>query len=128
MLHTVKVVNGPMLWANIHLLFWLSLIPFATSWMGQNLFGSGPTAFYGFIMLMSAISYTILQIVIIKKQGPDSLLAKAVAKDYKGKLSILCYVIAIPVAFYNQAISGLLYITVALLWLAPDKRIEKYFS
>lgn len=128
MLHTVKFVSGPILWANMHLLFWLSLIPFATSWVGQNFFGSGPTAFYGFIMLMSAIAYTILQVVIIKKQGKDSILAKAVAKDYKGKLSIFFYVTAIPLAFFNQAISGLLYVVVALMWLAPDKRIEKFFS
>jgi len=125
MLTTIKEINGRVLWANLHLLFWLSLIPFATSWMGENHFASAPLALYGFILLMAALAYFILQRTLINTQGKDSLLGKAVGKDLKGKLSPLFYLIAIPAAFYSQFIAEALYILVALMWLIPDTRIER---
>ena len=124
MLHTVHKVSGSLLWANLHLLFWLSLIPFTTGWMGENHFAAVPTALYGGVLLMAAIAYWILQQLIIAAQGPDSLLRKAVGGDWKGKLSPFVYVIAIAAAFKAQWISQLLYLAVALIWLVPDKRIE----
>jgi len=124
MLHTVHKVSGSLLWANLHLLFWLSLIPFTTGWMGENHFAAMPTALYGAVLLMAAIAYWILQQLIIAAQGPDSLLRKAVGGDWKGKLSPFVYVIAIAAAFKAQWISQLLYLAVALIWLVPDKRIE----
>jgi uncharacterized membrane protein len=124
MLHTVHKVNGRILWANMHLLFWLSLIPFTTGWMGENHFASEPTAVYGFVLLMAAIAYTILQREIVLLHGPESFLAQAVGSDRKAKISLLCYVAAIPLAFVEQWISDGLYIFVALMWLVPDKRIE----
>ena len=127
MMHTVKVVSGSILWANLHLLFWLTLIPFTTAWMGENNFESGPTALYGIVLIMAAIAYFILQHTIIKKQGKDSILATAIGKDFKGKISPVIYAIAIPFAFINQWISGSLYVLVALIWLIPDRRIEKIF-
>ena len=124
LLHTVVKIDGKILWANLHLLFWLSLIPFVTGWMGENHFASLPTAVYGAILLLAAISYTILQRTIITTHGPGSKLAEAVGEDFKGKLSMALYAIAIPSAFLNQWISDGIYITVALMWLIPDKRIE----
>jgi len=124
MLHATARVNGKILWANLHLLFWLSLVPFVTGWMGENHFASLPTAVYGAVMLLAAVAYTILQGAILKHQGPDSKLADAVGKDAKGKLSLVCYVLAIPLAFINQWISDALYVLVALMWLIPDRRIE----
>jgi uncharacterized membrane protein len=124
MLHTVQKVNGKILWANMHLLFWLSLIPFTTGWMGENHFASEPTAVYGIVLLMAAIAYTILQHAIVAHHGPDSLLASAVGSDWKAKISLLSYVAAIPLAFVEQWISDGLYIFVALIWLVPDRRIE----
>jgi uncharacterized membrane protein len=125
MLHTSHKVTGPMLWANLHLLFWLSLFPFATGWMGENHFAAAPSAAYGVVLLMAAIAYWILQQIIIASQGRDSLLKQAVGSDWKGKLSPLIYVIAILMAFWSQWISQGLYVLVALVWLVPDRRIEK---
>jgi uncharacterized membrane protein len=125
MLHTVRHVSGGVLWANLHLLFWLSLLPFATDWMGENNFSSPPTALYGVVLLMAGIAYWILSSAIIRKEGSDSLLAKAIGKDMKGKLSVVCYVLAIPLAFVNQWLAQAIYILVALIWLVPDKRIER---
>lgn len=125
MLHATKHINGKVLWANLHLLFWLSLIPFVTGWMGENHFAPLPTAIYGVVLLLAAISYTILQTALVSHQGKDSTLAKAVGKDLKGKLSMLMYLVAIPTAFLHQWISDLLYVAVAMIWLIPDRRIEE---
>ena len=125
MLHATQTVTGPMLWANLHLLFWLSLVPFATGWMGENHFASAPSALYGVVMLMAGIAYFILQQLIIASQGPDSILKKAIGGDWKGKLSPALYAIAIPMAFWWEWISLGIYVAVALIWLIPDRRIEK---
>jgi len=125
MLHLVERVNGAVLWANMHLLFWLSLVPFVTGWMGENHFAALPTALYGGVMLMSAIAYTILQTVIIRMQGPDSALQAAVGNDVKGKVSGLMYLVAIPLAFVSAAAAGAIYVVVAVTWLVPDRRIER---
>jgi uncharacterized membrane protein len=126
MLHTVKRVNGSILWANLHLLFWLSLVPFVTGWMGENHFAALPTALYGVVLFMAATAYFVLQHCIIAAHGgQDSLLAKAVENDRKGKVSQLLYAIAIPVAFWNQWIADGLYVLVAVIWLIPDRRIER---
>jgi len=124
MLHATDRVSGGMLWANLHLLFWLSLIPFVTGWMGENHFAALPTAAYGGVLFMSAIAYTVLQTVIVSHLGPSSKLAIAVGKDKKGKISLVLYVAAIPLAFVQEWLSDLIYVAVALLWLVPDKRIE----
>lgn len=124
MLHTVRTVTGPMLWANLHLLFWLSLVPFCTGWMGENRFDSEPAALYGVVLLMAAIAYWILQGLIIKAQGPDSLLRRAIGQDWKGKLSPVIYIIAILAAFWFRWVSLGLYVFSALIWLVPDRRIE----
>ena len=124
MLHTVHKVNGRILWANTHLLFWLSLVPFTTAWMGENHFASEPTAVYGFVLLMAAIAYTILALEIVAHHGPDSLLATAIGKDVKGKISIVGYVAAIGLAFVEQWLSDAIYVAIVFLWLVPDKRIE----
>ena len=124
MLHACTRVTGSVLWANLHLLFWLSLVPFTTGWMGENHFAAVPTALYGGVLLMAAIAYWILQQLIIAAQGPDSLLKKAVGGDWKGKLSPFVYVAAILAAFKAQWISQALYVAIALVWLVPDKRIE----
>jgi uncharacterized membrane protein len=128
MLHTCKKVTGPILWANLHLLFWLSLFPFATGWMGENHFASAPSAIYGVVLLMAAVAYFTLQQFIIVSQGPDSLLKKAVGGDWKGKASPLIYLIAIPTAFLTHWISQGLYVLVALIWLVPDRRIENILA
>jgi uncharacterized membrane protein len=125
MLHLVDRVNGAVLWANLHLLFWLSLIPFVTAWMGQNHYASGPTALYGFLMVLAAVAYTILQQTIIGAQGADSTLARAVGSDRKGRISILLYIAAIPLAFVQPIISDAIYVIVAGIWLIPDRRIER---
>ncbi|MBL8985056.1 MAG: DUF1211 domain-containing protein [Gemmatimonadetes bacterium] len=124
MLHTVERVTGSILWANLHLLFWLSLIPFVTGWMGENHFAPVPTAGYGVVLLCCAIAYTILQQTIIRSHGRHSHLARAIGGDIKGKLSLAAYVAAIPLAFVNQWISDALYVLVALMWMIPDRRIE----
>lgn len=125
MLHTVHKVTGPMLWANLHLLFWLSLFPFTTGWMGENHFAAVPSAVYGVVLFMAAIAYWILQQIIIASQGPGSVLKHAVGNDWKGKISPVLYLIAIAAAFWSQWIAQSLYVLVALLWLIPDRRIEK---
>jgi len=124
MLHMCQKVTGPILWANLHLLFWLSLIPFSTGLMGENHFASAPSALYGFVLLMAAIAFWILQQLIIASQGYDSILKKAVGGDWKGKLSPILYPVAIPLAFQWQWASLSLYVFTALLWLIPDRRIE----
>jgi uncharacterized membrane protein len=124
LLHTVQQVNGPIMWANLHLLFWQSLVPFVTGWMGENHFAALPTALYGFVLLMSAVAYSILQRAIIARQGRGSLLAGAVGRDRKGKLSLILYASAIGLAFVNQWIADALYVFVALMWFIPDRRIE----
>ncbi len=124
MLHTIEKVNGKILWANMHLLFWLSLIPFATNWMGENEFSARPVAVYGVMLFMCAVAYTILAQTIIQYHGADSTLAKAVGSDVKGKISLLCYTIAIPVSFFNNWIALGLYVLIAIIWFIPDRRIE----
>jgi uncharacterized membrane protein len=124
MFTTVESVNGRILWANLHLLFWLSLFPVATAWMGENHFDPLPVAYYGGVSLLAAISYFILQSVIIKGQGPDSTLAKAIGNDLKGKMSPVLYALGIAFAFVNAWISVALYVVVAVMWFVPDRRIE----
>ena len=123
MLHTCQKVTGAMLWANLHLLFWLSLFPFATGWMGENHFAATPMALYGVVLFMAAIAYWLLQHTIISSQGRDSLLKAAVGNDWKGKLSPLLYAIAIAASFLSPWISSGIYVAVALIWLVPDRRI-----
>jgi uncharacterized membrane protein len=125
MLHVCGRVTGGILWANLHLLFWLSLVPFVTAWMGENHFAPLPTATYGAIMLLAAVAYWILQRTIIRSQGADSVLARAVGRDAKGKASPFFYLAAIPAAFVHPGIAGALYVAVALMWLFPDQRIER---
>ena len=127
MLQTVDRVNGKILWANLHLLFWLSLTPFVTAWMGENGAAPSPTALYGAVLLLAAIAYTILQGSIIRSQGDGSKLAAAVQGDFKGKISVLLYALAIPVAFADRRISIAIYVAVALMWLVPDRRIESRY-
>ena len=125
MLHATTHIDGRILWANLHLLFWLSLVPFTTGWMGENHFAPLPTAVYGVVLLASAVAYFLLQSAIVAGQGPGSKLAAALGRDLKGKLSPFVYAAAIPLAFVNQWISDALYVSVALIWLVPDRRIEK---
>jgi len=125
MFQITERINGAILWANLHLLFWLSLIPFVTGWMGENHFEPVPTAVYGVVLVGAAIAYTILQNAILKEEGPSSKLAEAVKADVKGKISIVLYVLAVPLAFVNQLISDAIFVTVALIWLIPDPRIER---
>jgi uncharacterized membrane protein len=125
MLHAAGKVSASVLWANLHLLFWLSLFPFATGWMGENHFAPLPTALYGLVLLLAAIAYWLLQQAIIAAQGPESVLQRAVGSDWKGKLSPVFYLIAIPAAFWLTGLSLALYVGVALLWLVPDRRISR---
>jgi TMEM175 potassium channel family protein len=125
LLQSTKRVNAGILWANLHLLFWLSLFPFVTGWLGENHVAPTPAAIYGFVLLMAALAYFILQRAIIVQQGPESILATAVGRDWKGKLSPALYLIAIPLAFVNPWIASSLYVFVALMWLIPDRRIER---
>jgi uncharacterized membrane protein len=125
MLQATERVTGGMLWANLHLLFWLSLVPFVTAWVGQNRFAPTPMASYGVVLLMAGFAYWILQQAIIRTQGPDSLLAKAVGKDRKGKAALLFYAASIPLAFVHPLLAGAIFVLVALMWLIPDRRIEK---
>ena len=127
MFHVVDWVNGAVLWANLHLLFWLSLVPFVTGWMGENGFATVPMALYGGVLLMAAVAYRILQRAILR-QEPDSVLAAAVGNDRKGKRSLLLYVVAIAAAFVHPWIAGALYLGVALIWLVPDRRIEQMIA
>jgi len=128
MMHTVKRVTGDVLWANLHLLFWLSLVPFVTGWMGENHFRSMPVALYGIILLMAAVAYYILQTRIIKNHGPDSILARAIGKDIKGKMSPILYLCAIGCSWVSGWIAGAIYVAVAFIWLIPDRRIELIFK
>ena len=125
MFHMVDRVNGAILWANLNLLFWLSLVPFVTGWMGENHFTPVPTAIYGVVMLLTAVAYYALQTTIIHSQGARSKLAAALGGDVKGRVSPLFYVAAIPLSFVNEWIADALYVAVALIWLVPDKRIER---
>ena len=125
LLHAAHRVTGTILWANLHLLFWLSLIPFVTGWMGENHFSALPTALYGGVMLMAAVAYYLLQTAILRGDGARSLLAQALGCDWKGKLSPVLYLIAIPTAFTAEWIADVLYVLVALIWLVPDRRIER---
>jgi uncharacterized membrane protein len=125
MLHAAGRVSASVLWANLHLLFWLSLFPFATGWMGENHFAPLPTALYGLVLLLAAIAYWLLQQAIIAAQGPESVLQRAVGSDWKGKLSPVFYLTAIPAAFWLTGLSLALYVGVALLWLVPDRRISR---
>jgi len=125
LLHTVKQVSGGILWANLHLLFWLSLFPFATAWIGENHIAPTPTGFYGVILLMAAVAYYILQRAIIAKQGRESLLAAAIGRDWKGKLSPVLYFSAIPLSFVDPWIGHAIYVFVVVMWLVPDPRIER---
>ena len=124
MLHATTRINGGILWANLHLLFWLSLVPFVTGWMGENHFAAMPTAIYGGVLLAAAIAYYVLQGAIIADQGPGSKLAAAVGSDVKGKISPVLYAIAIPLAFFHEWMADAIYVGVALMWLVPDRRIE----
>jgi uncharacterized membrane protein len=128
MLHAVKRVTGGVLWANLHLLFWLSLFPFVTGWMGENHFAELPTALYGCVLLMAAIAYWILVVTIVNEEGADSLLARAIGRDLKGKLSPVAYAVAIALSFVNHWIAAAIYILVALVWLVPDRRIERILT
>jgi uncharacterized membrane protein len=124
MLHVTRRVNGRILWANLHLLFWLSLVPFVTAWMGETEVAPVPTAMYGVVLLLAAVAYTILQATIVADQGPHSIIKRAVGDDLKSKVSLACYTTAIPLAFVNSWISCALYAFVAAMWLVPDRRIE----
>lgn len=122
--HTVSRINGKILWANLHLLFWLSLVPFVTGWMGENHWAPIPTAAYGVVLLFAAVAFTILSRVIVASEGPDSKLAEALGRDVKGKVSLGLYVAAIPMAFLQEWIADAIFVAVALIWLVPDRRIE----
>jgi uncharacterized membrane protein len=128
MLQATKHVNGRVLWANLHLLFWLSLLPFVTGFMGENHFAQLPSALYGTVLLMAGLAYWILARTIVAAEGKDSLLAQAIGKDRKGSASILLYVIAIPLAFVSQWIALAIYVCVAMVWLIPDSRIERVIT
>jgi uncharacterized membrane protein len=126
MLHVTRHVSGAILWANLHLLFWLSLVPFVTGWMGENHFAPAPTALYGVVLLMAAVAYRLLQRRILAREAPGSLLHRAVGPDLKGRISPILYLVAIPSAlFVDRRIAGLIYVGVALMWLVPDRRIER---
>jgi uncharacterized membrane protein len=125
MLHATRRVTGPILWANLHLLFWLSLIPFVTDWMGENHVAATPTALYGVVLLMAAIAYWTLQQQILRTEGPHSLLASAIGDDAKGRLSPLLYLAAVGLAFVQPWMAHAVYVLVALIWLVPDRRIER---
>jgi uncharacterized membrane protein len=128
MFHAVQKVSGAVLWANLHLLFWLSLLPFVTGWLGENEFAAIPTALYGVVLLMAGFAYTILCRALIHLEGKESLLAKALGRDRKGKISVVVYALAIPLSFWNRWVAQGMYVLVALLWLVPDRRIERMMS
>ena len=121
----IKQVDGRVLWANLHLLFWLSLVPFVTGWMGENDFSAWPVALYGTVLLLAAVAHFILTRTLLSIQGRDSVLATALGRDFKGKVSLVIYLVAIPLAFVNSWVAGVLYVLVAVMWLIPDRRIEK---
>ncbi|NGY06295.1 TMEM175 family protein [Solimonas terrae] len=124
MLHATDAVTGGVMWANLHFLFWLSLFPFVTGWMGENHFDSVPTALYGVVLLMAALAYFLLQTVIVRSQGEHSRLRRALGRDFKGKISPVLYATAIALAFVQRWIADLIYVAVAMMWLVPDRRIE----
>lgn len=123
--HAVNRVNGAILWANLHLMFWLSLVPFATGWMGENHFASLPVAVYGFVLFMSAAAYGIMVRTLLRHHGRDSSLSRAIGRDVKGKVSTVLYIVAVPLAFALPRLSCALYVVVAAIWLVPDRRFEK---
>lgn len=125
MLHATKKISGGVLWTNLNLLFWLSLFPFVTGWMGENHFAPLPTALYGVVLLMAGFSYWILEHRIVAVEGAQSLLGKAIGQDWKGMISVVLYAISIPLAFYYHWVSQMIYVGVALMWVVPDKRIER---
>jgi uncharacterized membrane protein len=125
LLQAIQHVDGRVLWANLHLLFWLSLIPFVTGWMGENQFAAWPVALYGAVLLLAGVAYVILTRTLIALHGRDSVLATAVGRDFKAKVSVVCYLVAIPMAFVHAWLAGGLYVLVAMMWLIPDRRIEK---
>ncbi|HEY7697803.1 MAG TPA: TMEM175 family protein [Vicinamibacteria bacterium] len=125
LLQAVRQVDGRILWANLHLLFWLSLIPFVTGWMGENHFAALPVALYGVVLLFAGCAYLILTKALIARHGADAPVTKALGSDFKGKISILAYAVAIPLAFVEPAIAGLIYVSIAILWFVPDRRFEK---
>jgi uncharacterized membrane protein len=128
MLYLTDRITGGILWANLHLLFWLSLMPFVTGWMGENHFAPIPTALYGVVLMFAGVAYFVLEQVIIRSQGAASRLKAAVGNDAKGKISVLLYLVAIPLAFVHQLLSDAIYVSVALMWLIPDRRIEERFT
>jgi uncharacterized membrane protein len=128
LLHASERVNGAMLWANMHLLFWLSLVPFVTGWMGENHFEAVPTAVYGVVLFLASIAYKILVVVIVRHHGPKSRIARMVGGDKKGIISTALYALAIPAAFVHTAIAHAIYVGVALIWLVPDRRIEAHLA
>jgi uncharacterized membrane protein len=128
MLHAARTVNGPILWANLHLLFWLSLIPFVTGWMGENHFAATPVAAYGFVILMAGVAYYILARALIAHHGKDSALAIAIGRDVKGIASLVLYLVAIALSFASPWISLAIYVLVAIMWLIPDRRIERILA
>lgn len=128
LIHGMTKINGKILWANLHLLFWLSLIPVATGWMGEHNFEKASMTLYGVVLFLSSVAYFILQRIIIINEGENSVLAKAIGRDVKGRASSVLYIVGIVFSFYNQWISGVAYLAVALLWLIPDKRIERVFT
>ena len=129
LLHAVRQVSGSILWANLHLLFWLSLMPWATGWMGENHFAALPTALYGGVLAMCGVAYTILVFTIISSHGQDSVLSQAIGRDFKGKASLLLYAAAVPAALWlHPGVAGALFVAVALMWLVPDKRIERQMA
>ncbi|WP_396167450.1 TMEM175 family protein [Flavobacterium sp.] len=128
MLHTVKKVNGKILWANLHLLFWLSLIPFITGWIGENHLAKLPMMLYGVVLFMSGLAYSILQKIIIKSEGKNSILSKAIGNSYKEKISIFCYLTSIGFAYFFPIVSLAIYILVSFMWFIPDKRIERFLE
>ena len=128
MLHAAARVTGGILWANLHLLFWLSLVPFVTGWMGENHFAALPVALYGVVLFMAGMAYYILAQALARHHGKDSKLAKALGKDFKGLASVVIYAVAIAIAFPSPSLAGLLYVVVALIWLIPDRRIERVLT
>jgi len=128
LLQAVRQINGNVLWANLHLLFWLSLIPFVTGWTGENHFAALPVAFYGIVLLCAGIAYYILSRVLITHHGKDSTLAMAIGRDFKGKISLVIYALGIALSFVNSWLAFMLYVLVAIMWLIPDRRIEKVLT
>jgi uncharacterized membrane protein len=128
LLHATERINGAILWANLHLLFWLSLVPFITGWMGENHFAPLPTAAYGVVLLLSGVAFSILTRLILAAQGPDSPLKAAIGTDLKSRISMTLYVAAIPLAFVHRLIAAAIYVLVALIWLIPDRRIESQLN